>query len=191
MRVDMCNIAFHGVHEDVPLLPATDTIGSDYFLIHLVYDATLPGVLHNRDIVNYYTGERRTDAGFAAYHLRFVKFLLSMLYLNVVYDRMAEAGASLLDADGRVRTAAVAELLWESSRLDTGDNVLRLDAVDRAYRRLGGRYALFARSLADRRERLLDEARRAMEDFALLTEVWPALVGAAKATAVRTDAPPC
>ncbi|MEC3995800.1 DUF6271 family protein [Actinacidiphila sp. DG2A-62] len=191
MRVDMCNIAFHGVHEQVPLLPATDTIGSDYFLIHLVYDATLPGVLHNRDIVNYYTGERRTDAGFAAYHLRFVKFLLSMLYLNVVYDRMAEAGASLLDADGRVRTAAVAELLWESSRLDTGDNVLRLDAVDRAYRRLGGRYALFARSLADRRERLLDEARRAMEDFALLTEVWPALVGAAKATAVRTDAPPC
>lgn len=94
MRVDMCNISFHGVHEHVPLPPATDTIGSDYFLIHLVHDAALPGVLHNRNIVNFYTGERRTDAGFTAYQMRYVKFLLSMLYFNVVYDGMAEPARS-------------------------------------------------------------------------------------------------
>lgn len=43
-RVDMCNVGFdHEVYERVPLPPATATIGSDYFLLHLVRDATLPG----------------------------------------------------------------------------------------------------------------------------------------------------
>ena len=95
----MSNIAFdHEVYERVPLPPATDTIGSDYFLIHLVHDAALPGVLHNRHIQNYYTPFRRTDAGFRAYQMRFVKFLLSMLYLNDVYGRMgAAADTALLD----------------------------------------------------------------------------------------------
>ncbi|MFD8810546.1 DUF6271 family protein [Streptomyces sp. NPDC059627] len=184
MRVDMCNIAFHGVHERVPLPPATDTIGSDYFLIHLVHDAALPGVLHNRNIVNYYTGERRTDAGFTAYQLRFVKFLLSMLYFNFVYDHMARAGGSLLDGQGQVRASAVARLARESAELDRSENVHRLDVLDTAYRKLGGRYAEFADLLGRRRERLLDEARGDIEDFALLTETWQPLVDAARRTYV-------
>ncbi|WP_399141127.1 DUF6271 family protein [Streptomyces sp. NBUA17] len=181
MRVDMCNIAFHGpsVSERVPLPPARDTIGSDYFLIHLVHDARLPGVLHNRNIVNYYTGERRTGPGFLAYQTRFAKFLLSMLYFHFVYDRMAAAGDTLLDAHGRVRPAAVAALARESTGLDTAENVRRLDALDTAYRRLGGRYAEFADHLAGRRARLLDEARDDMADFAVLTEAWEGLVAAA------------
>ncbi|WP_046729363.1 DUF6271 family protein [Streptomyces humi] len=184
MRVDMCNIAFHGLHERVPLPPATDTIGSDYFLIHLVHDAGQPGVLHNRNIVNFYTGERRTDAGFAAYQLRFVKFLLSMLYFNFVYDRMARAGAALLDDRGEVRASVVARLVRESAGLDRGENIHRLDVLDTAYRKLGGRYAEFADLLARRRERLLDEARRDIEDFALLVEAWEPLVRAAALTSV-------
>lgn len=184
MRVDMCNIAFHGLHERVPLPPATDTIGSDYFLIHLVHDAGQPGVLHNRNIVNFYTGERRTDAGFTAYQLRFVKFLLSMLYFNFVYDRMARAGAALLDDRGEVRASVVARLARESAGLDRGENIHRLDVLDTAYRKLGGHYAEFADLLARRRERLLDEARRDIEDFALLVEAWEPLVRAAALTSV-------
>ncbi|MFI9721878.1 DUF6271 family protein [Streptomyces sp. NPDC052396] len=183
MRVDMCNIAFHGVQEQVPLPPATDTIGSDYFLIHLVHDAALPGVLHNRNIVNYYTGERRTDPGFLAYQLRFAKFLLSMRYFNVLYDRMAQAGPELLDEHGRVRAAAIAGFARESSTLDRTENHQRLDVLDAAYRQLGGRYAAFADHLAAHRERLLDEAQRDIEDFALLTEAWEALMRTAGHTA--------
>ncbi|MGW7514520.1 DUF6271 family protein [Streptomyces sp. NPDC054796] len=182
MRVDMCNIAFHDVHTRVPLPPATDTIGSDYFLLHLVHDAGLPGVLHNRNIVNFYTGERRTDAGFLAYQTRFVKFLLSMLYFHFIYDRLAEAGPSLLDDRGRVRAAAVARFTRESTLLDRTENVAKLESLDVSYRKLGGRYATFADLLAARRERLLDEAQRDIEDFALLTESWEALVGAARTT---------
>ncbi|WP_447035680.1 DUF6271 family protein [Streptomyces sp. DSM 118878] len=188
MRVDMCNIAFHGVHERVPLPPATDTIGSDYFLIHLVHDAALPGVLHNRDIVNYYTAERRTDAGFIAYQTRFVKFFLSMLYFNFIYERMAAAGESLLDGDGQVRASAISEFARESAALDRAGNVRRLDRIDAAYRRLGGRYAHFADLLAGRRERFLDEARGDIEDFALLTEAWEPLMRAAGETGAHLTA---
>ncbi|MCZ0986325.1 DUF6271 family protein [Streptomyces diastatochromogenes] len=180
MRVDMCNIAFHhDVYERIPLPPATDTIGSDYFLIHLVHDATLPGILHNRHIENFYTPERRTDAGFLAYQTRFVKFLLSMLSFHHVYDRMAAEGARLLDDRQHVRADRIVEFLRESTALDRAENVWRLDRVDTAYRKLGGRYEEFAEQLAGRREQLLAEACRDIEDFALLIEAWPHLVEAA------------
>ncbi|MEU6172089.1 DUF6271 family protein [Streptantibioticus parmotrematis] len=180
MRVDMCNIAFHRVHERIPLPPATDTIGSDYFLIHVVHDATLPGVLHNRDIVNYYTPERRTGAGFTAYQTRYVKFLLSMLYLNFAYDRMAEAGSGLLDERGEVRAEVVAGFVRESTGLDQTDNAHRLDVLEAAYRKLGGKYAQFAEHVAADRERLLREARQDTEDFALLMEAWGPMVDASR-----------
>ncbi|GAA3716900.1 DUF6271 family protein [Streptomyces tremellae] len=181
MRIDMCNISFHGVHEQLPLPPATDTIGSDYFLMHAVYDAGLPGVLHNRDIVNFYTPERRTGAGFTAYQLRFVKFLLSMLYFNHLYEQMGRAGGALLDGRHRLRAPLIASMVRESAALDRTQNAERLASLDVSYRRLGGKYAEFADLLAGRGQRLLDEARHDVEDFALLAEAWEPLVDAARA----------
>ena len=180
MRVDMSNISFYQVHEEVPLPPMTETIGSDYFLIHLVPDSRLPGVLHNRHIVNYHTPERKTEAAFYAYHLRLAKFFLSMLYLHVIYQAMGEAGEDLLDDQHRVRSARVAEIVRASVLLDQGPNVRRLDTLDRAYRKLGGRYAVFAEQLAARRDQLLTEAAQDIEDFATLIVAWESLIRAAK-----------
>jgi hypothetical protein len=184
MRVDMCDISFYQVHEDVPLPPATNTIGSDYFLMHLVHDAALPGVEHNRNIMNFYTSERRTEAGFIAYQMRLTKFFLSMLYFNFIYDRMAAAGESLLNDRHRVRASTITEFVTESTRLDQDENVQRLNSLDRAYRRLGGKYAAFADILAPRRWQLLDEAQRDIEDFALLIEAWEPLIHASRATGI-------
>ncbi|WNF28101.1 DUF6271 family protein [Streptomyces sp. C11-1] len=181
MRVDMCNISLHReVYENVPLPPAVNTIGSDYFLLHLVHDARLPGVLHNRNIVNFYTPERRTDAGFSAYHRRLVKFFLSMLYFNDIYDRMAAAGGALLDGDGLLRPAETARLVRESTRLDRSGNVHRLEVLDRSYRGLGGRYTEFAGLLEEEGKRLLDEACEDIEDFAFLIESWGEMVRASR-----------
>ncbi|MEV6054616.1 DUF6271 family protein [Streptomyces sp. NPDC052107] len=179
MRVDMCNIAFdRAIYERIPLPPATDTIGSDYFLLHLVHDVGLPGILHNRHIENFHTPERRTDTGFPAYQRRFVKFLLSMLYFHRVYDRMAVEGAGLLDERHQVRPDRIVEFLRESTGLDRAENVWRLDRVDTAYRKLGGRYANVASQLAEVRDQLLDEAVSDIEDYAYLVEAWPALMEA-------------
>ncbi|WP_405860314.1 DUF6271 family protein [Streptomyces sp. NBC_00090] len=181
MRVDMCNIGFtREVYGRVPLPPATDTIGSDYFLIHVVHDARLPGVLHNRHIVNFHTGERRTDAGFLAYQVRLAKFLLSAPYFNAVYARMAAAAEELLDTEGQVRASVVAGFVRDSTALDRVENAERLDVVDRSYRKLGGRYAEAADVLAADRERLLDEARGDMEEFALLIDAWEPLTRSTK-----------
>ncbi|WP_053708553.1 DUF6271 family protein [Streptomyces sp. NRRL B-3648] len=181
MRVDMCNIAFdRAVYERVPLPPATDTIGSDYFLLHLVHDAGLPGILHNRHIENFHTPERRTASGFPAYQRRFVKFLLSMLYFHDVYDRMTAEGAGLLDTGQRVRPERVVEFLRESTALDRTENIWRLDRIDTAYRKLGGRYAAFADRLHVERSQLLDQAQQDIEDFIHLIVSWPALMKAAR-----------
>jgi hypothetical protein len=185
MCVDMCNISFYQVHEDVPLPPATNTIGSDYFLMHLVHDATLPGVQHNRNITNFYTDERRTEAGFIAYHMRLTKFFLSMLYFHFVYQKMAAANESLLDDRHRVRVSTITKFVTESARLDKDENAQRLDSLDRAYRQLGGKYTAFAEILAPRRLQLLDEAHRDIEDFALLIEAWEPLIRAGKATSLN------
>ncbi|OLZ63369.1 hypothetical protein AV521_39090 [Streptomyces sp. IMTB 2501] len=182
MRVDMCNIAFdRAVYERIPLPPATDTIGSDYFLLHLIHDARLPGILHNRHIENFHTPERRTGTGFPAYQRRFVKFLLSMLYFHDVYGRMATEGTGLLDERHQIRAGRIVELLRESTALDRTENVWRLDRIDTAYRKLGGRYAEFGDRLADERGRLLDEAESDIEAFADLAEAWSTLVEAARA----------
>lgn len=183
-RVDMCNVGFdHEVYERVPLPPATATIGSDYFLLHLVRDATLPGVVHNRNIVNFYTPERRTGPGFTAYQLRFVKFLLSMLYFYPIYLEMEAARGSLLDEQHHVRAAVIADSARRSAAADRAENVRRLAVLDRCYRELGGKYAEFADHLAPLRERLLDQAQSDIEDFALLIEAWGPLVRAARAEA--------
>ncbi|MFC9482168.1 DUF6271 family protein [Streptomyces griseus] len=179
MRVDMCNIALdHEVYRRIPLPPATDTIGSDYFLLHLAHDARLPGLQHNRHIVNFHTPERRTDDGFLAYQLRFAKFLLAKTYLNAVYARTAKAGDALLDAGGHIRASVVAGFVRDSVDLDRTEAARRLDVIDRAYRRLGGRYPTVADTLAENSGRLLDEARDDMADFALLMDHWEALSGA-------------
>ncbi|MDX3590659.1 DUF6271 family protein [Streptomyces sp. ID03-2B] len=179
MRVDMCNIALdHEVYRRIPLPPATDTIGSDYFLLHLAHDARLPGLQHNRHIVNFHTAERRTDDGFLAYQLRFAKFLLAKAYLNAVYVRTAKAGDALLDAGGHIRASVVAGFVRDSVDLDRTEAARRLDVIDRAYRRLGGRYPTVADTLAENSGRLLDEARDDMADFALLMDHWEALSGA-------------
>lgn len=178
MHVDMHNVSFCQVHEQIPLLPATNTIGSDYFLIHVVYDAKLPAVQHNRNLVNFHTSERKTESGFVAYQMRFVKFFLSMLYLNFIYRRMAATGAAMVDDHHRVRASAISEIVRESTLLDRTENIERLKSLDRAYRKLGGKYAAFADILPSRRKQLLDEARQDMENFALLIESWERLVNA-------------
>lgn len=176
MRVDMCNIAFSQVQEQVPLLPATDTIGSDYFLIHVVNAAELPAVQHNRDIVNFYTPERRTRSGFVDYQLRLTKFFLSMQYLNYIYERMRAAGKSLCDERNRVRVSEISSYVRESVQLDDAENVQRLNGLERSYRKLGGRYAGLADILASRGSRLLAEARQDIVDFALLIDSWERLM---------------
>ncbi|GIF12700.1 DUF6271 family protein [Actinoplanes teichomyceticus] len=180
MRVDMCNISFHQVQERVPLPPMTETIGSDYFLIHLVRNSRLPGVLHNRHIVNFHTPDRRALPAFLAYQLRLAKFFLSMHYLHVIYRRMAQAGEALLDERHRPRSAAVAGLVRDAVLLDRTANVRRLHQLDSAYRRLGGRYTAAADRLAGRRDALLAEVAQDFEDFAVLIEAWGPLIRASR-----------
>ncbi|WP_436535933.1 DUF6271 family protein [Actinoplanes sp. HUAS TT8] len=173
MRVDMHNISFSGLHERVPLPPATDTIGSDYFLIHVADKAGLPGLLHNRHIVNFHTAERKSDDGFLAYQMRFAKFILSMQYLHFVYRRMTSDDP-----------AAIAALVRASTWQPREPNEVKADLMEAAYRRLGGRFTRVADRVREQRDTLLIEARRDMDDFALLIDAWAALVATARETPV-------
>jgi len=174
MRVDMHNIAFAGLHERVPLPPAPDTIGSDYFLIHVADKARLPGVLHNRHIVNFHTAERKTDPGFLAYQMRFAKFILSMYYFHFIYQRMTSD-------DARAIAAVARDSTWQPREA----NEEKIDLLEQAYRRLGGRFTAVADRVRERRDTLLIEARRDIDDFALLLDAWAGLIEAARGTSVR------
>ncbi|MEV7600819.1 DUF6271 family protein [Kitasatospora sp. NPDC089797] len=180
--VYMCNIALdHRAYEVLPLLPATETIGSDYALLHAMVHSRLPGVVHNRHIVNYYTPERRTGAGFIAYQLRFVKFLLSMLYLYPVYGGMIDLNRELLDERHGLRVEPILGLIRGSVDWDRAGNEHCLDVLDSSYRKLGGKYAELADVVAGQRRQLLDEAQRDAELWAVLVESWGSLVAAARA----------
>ncbi|CAM3618026.1 DUF6271 domain-containing protein [Kibdelosporangium persicum] len=188
MHVDMCNIAFHSVHEQLPLPPAKQTIGSDYFLFHVIRHAALPGVHHNRHIVNYYTPERRTPDGFVDYQTRLVKFFLSMPYLHHVYDAMAKAGKELVRDRASLDVARIAGFVRESMLLSTEENAGKLDEIDRAYRKLGGKYERLADLLSGQRRQLIDAAVRDMDDFAFLIDNWRSLVRSARSAGVLQPA---
>ncbi len=190
--VYMCNIALdHRAYEVLPLLPSVETIGSDYALLHAMVHARLPGVTHNRHIVNYYTPERRTGAGFVSYQLRFVKFLLSMLYLYPVYGGMIDLGRGLLDERHGLRVEPILDLVRGSAGWDRSGNEHCLDVLDRSYRKLGGKYAELADVVAGRRQQLLDEAQQDTERWAVLVGAWAALVAAARAEGIgpRAEVP--
>ncbi|MFG3101120.1 DUF6271 family protein [Streptomyces sp. NPDC048182] len=179
-RVDMCNIALdRRVYGRVPLPPVTDTVGSDYFLLHLVRAAHLPSVLHNRHIVNHHTPERRTGAGLAAYQLRLARFLLAAPRLHAVYAALAEAGDALLDAEGAVRAPAVAALVREQAGPDPDGVADRLALIERCHRTLGGPYTAVADALAARRAELMAGPAAMMADFVDLIDDWGPLVRAA------------
>ncbi|EMS72809.1 hypothetical protein CTER_1407 [Ruminiclostridium cellobioparum subsp. termitidis CT1112] len=182
MNIDMCNISFYQVHEDVPLPPATDTIGSDYFLMHAVECACLPGVRHNRHIENFYTRERKTDAGFMAYHMRLTKFFLSMLYFHDIYKNMARAGEAMLDPGHHISISPIIEMTRQSLQLNKRENEHKLNVLTDAYTRLGGRYASFAELIAGQRQQLLLKAEQDINDFGVLMEVWASLMNASKMT---------
>ncbi len=153
--------------------------------------ARLPGVTHNRHIVNYYTPERRTGAGFVSYQLRFVKFLLSMLYLYPVYGGMIDLGRGLLDERHGLRVEPILDLVRGSAGWDRSGNEHCLDVLDRSYRKLGGKYAELADVVAGRRQQLLDEAQQDTERWAVLVGAWAALVAAARAEGIgpRAEVP--
>lgn len=187
MNIDMCNISFYQVHEDVPLPPATDTIGSDYFLMHAVECARLPGVHHNRHIENFYTPGRKTDAGFMAYHMRLTKFFLSMIYFHDIYKNMERAGKTLLGQEQRISISPIIEMAQQSLKLDKRENVHKLNVLIDAYTRLGGRYASFAELIAGQRHQLLLKAEQDINDFSVLMEAWASLMNASKRTRLSED----
>ncbi|WP_409062363.1 DUF6271 family protein [Streptomyces sp. SYP-A7185] len=180
-RVDMCNIALsRAVYTRVPLPPATHTIGSDYFLLNLAHTAVLPGVHHNRHIVNHHTPHRRTDAGFLAYQVRLAKYVLAVPRLHEIHTALRAPEAGLVDHEGRLRTSAVTQAVRRSAADIRPADAHRLDTLDSVYRDLGGRWAKAADLLAARRDQLLAEARTDMADFAFLLDAWPALIKAAR-----------
>jgi hypothetical protein len=186
--VYMCNIALdHRAYEVLPLLPSIQTIGSDYALLHALVHARLPGVVHKRHIVNYYTPERRIGAGFISYQMRFVKFLLSMLYLYPVYGGMIDLGRGMLDEQNGLMVEPILELVRGTVGWDRAGNEHCLDVVDRSYRTLGGKYAELADVVAGQRQQLLDEAQEDAERWAVLVEAWAGMVAAARAGGLGVD----
>ncbi|WP_406208101.1 DUF6271 family protein [Kitasatospora sp. NBC_01560] len=187
--VYMCNIALdHRAYEVLPLLPSIETIGTDYALLHALVHSRLPGVVHNRHIVNYYTPERRIGAGFISYQLRFVKFLLSMLYLYPVYGGMIDLGRGLLDEQHGLKVEPILDLVRGSIEWDRAGNEHCLDVLDVSYRKLGGKYAELADVVAGRRQQLLDEAQADAERWAVLVEAWAGMAAAARTEGLTSGA---
>ncbi|MFF7454638.1 DUF6271 family protein [Kitasatospora sp. NPDC008115] len=187
--VFMCNVALdHRGYEVLPLLPSVRTLGCDYALLHSLVHARLPGVVHNRHIVNYYTPERRTGAGFIPYQMGFVKLLLSMLYLYPVYGGMIDLGRKLLDERHGLKAEPILDLVRGSVDWDRSGNEHCLDVLDRSYRKLGGKYAELADVVAEQRQQLLDEAQEDARRWAVLIEAWAPLVAAARAEGLHSGA---
>lgn len=180
--VDMCNVSFYAIHEQVPLPTAPGTIGADYFLIDLLRALALPVVHHNRDILNYYTPERRTEAGFIDYQLRLARFFLYMSYAHEIVAQLGALPNRIISRDWQIDQAALAGLIEQAAGGCDQENADKLAVLCRALPQLGATYARAAEEIARQKARLLSQAKQDMLDFAFLVQHWPCLIRASQRT---------
>lgn len=182
--VDMCNVSFYAIHEQVPLPTAPGTIGADYFLIDLLRALALPVVHHNRNIVNYYTAERRTEAGFIDYQTRLARFYLYMSYAHEIVAGLSAAPGRFIDSQWQIEHAQLADLIEQASTCCDQENAEKLDVLCRALPQFGPAYTVVAREIDAQRTALLTQAKQDMLDFAFLVRHWPRLIQSSKKTAL-------
>lgn len=187
MRIDMCNICFFGIQEQLPLPPVTETIGSDYFLMHVLKHTQTPGVYHNRHIENYYTKERKTDEGFMKYHARYVRFLMSMPYLHCIYSSLQECGEQLLTESGRINITKLTNFIEQSLNLGDEENRQKLTIAYQTYQRLGGRYAEFAKTIPALCEQWQQKTEQGFKDYIHLILSWRGLMSSAESYALKLE----
>lgn len=184
--IDTCNICFSQIQQVLPLPPACDTIGTDYFLLSLMNILTLPVVHHNRHIENFHTSERRSAQGFTEYQFRLVKYFLYMSWLHATVRALDQAKAQLWLAPPGATLAwnlpLLHALLAEPeplARIDA-ENAAKLSELQQQYTRLGGAYAEFAALLAEQAPQLLQACRDDIARYAAFAPHWPALMRAAR-----------
>lgn len=184
--IDTCNICFSQIQQVLPLPPACDTIGTDYFLLSLMNILALPVVHHNRHIENFHTPERRSAQGFVEYQFRLVKYFLYMSWLHATVRALDHAKVQLWLAPPGATLAwnlpLLHALLAEPeplSRIDD-ENAAKLRELQQQYTRLGGAYAEFAALLAEQAPQLLQACRDDIARYAAFAPHWPALMRAAR-----------
>ncbi|WNO11111.1 DUF6271 family protein [Teredinibacter sp. KSP-S5-2] len=187
MRIDMCNICFFDIQEQLPLPPVTETIGSDYFLMHVLKHTQTPGVYHNRHIENYYTKERKTDEGFIKYHTRYVRFLMSMPYFHSIYSSLERCGEQLLTESGQIDIPRLTRFIKQSLRLGDAENRKKLTVAYETYQRLGGRYAEFAKTIPALCEAWQEKTEQGFKDYIHLILSWRGLMSSAESYALKLE----
>lgn len=184
--IDTCNICFSQIQQVLPLPPACDTIGTDYFLLSLMNILALPVVHHNRHIENFHTPERRSAQGFVEYQFRLVKYFLYMSWLHATVRALDQARAQLWLAPPGATLAWNLPLLHAVlaepeplARIDA-ENAAKLSELQQQYARLGGAYAEFAALLTEQAPQLLQACRDDIARYAAFAPHWPALMRAAR-----------
>lgn len=190
--VDTCNISFHTVQNWLPLPPACDTVGTDYFLISVLNILRLPVVHHQRHIDNFYTPERRTESGFLAYQMRLVKYYLYMSWLHAAIARIDQAREHIIRPCTEAGLGAeplAPGLVWYPARLWPclapqaealhQENRAKLEHLQNLFQSLGAPYSALAQQIQREQQALLNTCLADIHQHCRLMSHWPQLMQAA------------
>jgi len=175
--IDMCNVSFWRIHQQLPVPNALDTIGTDYFLIAILQALEVPTVHHNRHIKNYHTARRKTESGFIDYQCRIVKFYLYMSYLYAICAEINGSNKNYVD-DRITITAGVLSRIIKSivTPQKLIDNKQKLQKIIDAYDAAGGSYQVLSKQLVREQDNLVQEAQNDMQLFAEWLDLWDVLI---------------
>ncbi|WP_405764990.1 DUF6271 family protein [Streptomyces sp. NBC_01538] len=183
----------------IPEMPAIGVLGTDHFQKGLLYRLDLPVLWHPIAPWHSYDPSRTQQdntASLRRYICADYRHVVLKQYWNAANDKLSAMAARLLTAGGdfqsRLYAAAFREVLDECD----GDAAEAADAFIDVYRRAAeqaagpvrARHEVRVGALNAERGEVVEYVKAALHEFVALIELWPRLVGAARAAGAATFA---
>lgn len=86
--IDVGNFSLYKIYNFLPVSPAVETSGTDYFFHGILEQLGKPKLYHNRRVIHKYDSDRYDDNSLNSYHLSKAKARCLALYDNLLFEEI-------------------------------------------------------------------------------------------------------
>ncbi len=179
--LDIGNHALYRIFHELPVVPAKDVVGADYFHRQILLTLNLPSVYTNRHLVHFHTKERTTLEWFVKHQLRIVKYLAYRPYMHEFFRNIYKNKEKVFDNAGSFNNPIIAESVFKASEIDNNhsrDLILRQSQLMKKVKI--EKYQVLYKAIIEQKEPILEELKNDIKDFAFLIYKWKDIIYAAK-----------
>lgn len=179
--IDAGNFSLYKIFNYLPISPASETTGTDYFYHAILGKLHMPMIYHNRRVLHKHDPERYINQQMYSYHLRLVKSrCLVRCYTSLFKDMTANRNCYF--EDNRFLAENLAnQLIFISNKDLSEDQEYVIDSMVDIYQKTGSaKYAELANFIKENKRTVIQQTPKDVYNYGILTKIWPDLIDAIK-----------